>query len=198
MKIYYYSAIIVFALGLGGLFPAVVAAQEPDKKEEPVKKEDPAKLISPTAGYLEVWNDTGRKLIAMVEDFPEDKYDYRPMAGTRTFREAMLHAAGTVYYFQALLAGQAPPEGDPKPEAYKTRTALVAYVKQAIADGAAMITKAGDGSFSKPMLLGARHRENNPYSVWADLCEHTGEHYGQLVVYYRANGLVTPESRPKK
>lgn len=38
MKIYYYSAIIVFALGLGGLFPAVVAAQEPDKKEEPVKK----------------------------------------------------------------------------------------------------------------------------------------------------------------
>jgi len=30
------------------------------------------------------------------------------------------------------------------------------------------------------------------------LTEHTGEHYGQLVVYYRLAGLVPPESRPKK
>jgi len=28
--------------------------------------------------------------------------------------------------------------------------------------------------------------------------EHAGEHYGQLVVYYRNNGMVPPESRPKK
>ena len=30
------------------------------------------------------------------------------------------------------------------------------------------------------------------------LIEHSGEHYGQLVVYYRVAGLVPPESRPKK
>jgi hypothetical protein len=30
------------------------------------------------------------------------------------------------------------------------------------------------------------------------LTEHSGEHYGQLVVYYRNNGMVPPESRPKK
>src|SRR6267154_2629428 len=28
--------------------------------------------------------------------------------------------------------------------------------------------------------------------------EHSGEHYGQLVTYYRLAGLVPPESRPKK
>jgi hypothetical protein len=28
--------------------------------------------------------------------------------------------------------------------------------------------------------------------------EHSGEHYGQLAVYYRVAGLVPPESRPKK
>jgi hypothetical protein len=34
---------------------------------------------------------------------------------------------------------------------------------------------------------------------WAyGFAEHGGEHYGQLVVYYRAAGLVPPESRPKK
>ena len=54
----------------------------------------------------------------------------------------------------------------------------------------------------------------SPSKVWAFLCpngqqtrvsdmawsllEHSGEHYGQLVVYYRIAGLVPPESRPKK
>jgi hypothetical protein len=31
-----------------------------------------------------------------------------------------------------------------------------------------------------------------------ELIEHSGEHYGQLVVYYRVNNMVPPESRPKK
>jgi hypothetical protein len=181
----------VIVLALAGAFPAQAAAQQA------AKKDDPAKLTSPTSGYLEVWNDTGRKLIAMAEDFPEDKYDYRPMPESRTFQQQMLHAAGTVYYFQALLAGQKP-GGDPKPEQYKTRAALVAYVKQAVADGAAMIEKGGDAGFTKPMLTGTKQKPNNPYFIWADLCEHTGEHYGQMVVYYRNNGLVPPESRPKK
>jgi len=33
---------------------------------------------------------------------------------------------------------------------------------------------------------------------WLDVLEHGGEHYGLLVAYYRANGAVPPESRPKK
>ena len=28
--------------------------------------------------------------------------------------------------------------------------------------------------------------------------QHSSEHYGLLVAYYRANGLVPPDSRPKK
>jgi uncharacterized damage-inducible protein DinB len=28
--------------------------------------------------------------------------------------------------------------------------------------------------------------------------EHSGEHYGQLVVYYRMAGMVPPESRQQK
>ena len=31
--------------------------------------------------------------------------------------------------------------------------------------------------------------------VWITAIEHSTEHFGQLVVYYRANNLVPPESR---
>ena len=36
---------------------------------------------------------------------------------------------------------------------------------------------------------------HTPYS-WMLAIEHSGEHYGLLVVYNRANNLVPPDSRP--
>ena len=35
-------------------------------------------------------------------------------------------------------------------------------------------------------------------ALWDGFTEHNGEHYGQLVMYYRLNHLVPPESRPAK
>jgi hypothetical protein len=35
---------------------------------------------------------------------------------------------------------------------------------------------------------------HNSY-LWIAAIEHSAEHFGQLVVYYRANNLVPPESR---
>jgi hypothetical protein len=42
------------------------------------------------------------------------------------------------------------------------------------------------------------HQETRVLDIAYGLIEHSGEHYGQLVVYYRLSGLVPPESRPKK
>jgi hypothetical protein len=148
---------------------------------------------SPAAGFIEQWKDIGRKLVAMAEDFPEDKYDFKPKPEVRTFAEQILHVTGSVYYFQALAEGREPSEEDPKRSNFKSKAEIVAFAKKAVADGTALIEKA---DFSKPMQI--RKRPENPYSFWTDFCEHGGEHYGQLVVYYRLNGLVPPESRPKK
>src|SRR5258706_15041330 len=81
-----------------------------DKKDAAVK---PA--ASPSQAVLETWNDIGRKLTAMAEDFPEDKYDYKPTPAQRSFAEQLLHAAGANYYFTNVAMGQKPPaEEDPK------------------------------------------------------------------------------------
>jgi hypothetical protein len=39
------------------------------------------------------WNDIGNKLIAMAQDFPEDKYDFKVKKDQRTFALNLLHAA---------------------------------------------------------------------------------------------------------
>jgi hypothetical protein len=42
---------------------------------------------------LELWNMVGNKLIAMAQDFPEDKYDFKVQKDERTFALNLLHAA---------------------------------------------------------------------------------------------------------
>jgi hypothetical protein len=76
--------------------------------------------------------------------------------------------------------------------------AVVAYVRQSFADGAALIESKGDGGLNDLWVYPFSNRQVRfSEGAWG-FVEHSGEHYGQLVVYYRVAGLVPPESRPKK
>jgi uncharacterized damage-inducible protein DinB len=164
------------------------------KKEAAVKPPD-----SPSQAVLSSWNDIGRKLIAMAEDFPEDKYDFKPTPAQRTFAEGLLHAANANYYFTNLALGQKPPaEEDPKRADYKTRADVVAFVKKAFADGAVAIKAKGDKGMKDLVVDPFAHQQVRISDMAYGIIEHSGEHYGQLVTYYRLSGLVPPESRPKK
>ncbi len=146
-----------------------------------------ASKTPPTPGqvYLSVWNDIGRKLITMAEEFPEDKYDFKPTAEVRTFAEQLLHAAASNVYVAKIARGEKIDFPELKRADYPTKASIVALLKQSVADGAAPLKANGEEQ--------ARKRP----SLWVGFLEHAGEHYGQLVVYYRISGLVPPESRPK-
>ena len=171
-----------------------VHAQDATKKDAAVK---PAS--SPSQTVLESWNDVGRKLIAMAEDFPEDKYDFKPTAAQRSFAEQLLHMAGANYFFTNLAMGQKPPaEEDPKRDQYKTKADVAAFVKKSFADGAAAIKAKGDKGMGDLLVDPFSHQQIRVSDFAYGFIEHCGEHYGQLAVYYRVAGLVPPESRPKK
>ncbi|MFZ0288984.1 MAG: DinB family protein [Candidatus Sulfotelmatobacter sp.] len=173
------------------IFP--VHAQDA-KKEAAVKPAD-----GPSQVVLESWNDIGRKLIAMAEDFPEDKYDFKPTPAQRSFAEQLLHAAGANYFFTNLALGQPlPKEENPKRDEFKSKAEIAAYVKKAFADGAAAIKAKGDKGMSDLVVDPNQNQQVRISDVAYGFIEHSGEHYGQLVVYYRIVGLVPPESRPKK
>jgi uncharacterized damage-inducible protein DinB len=159
-----------------------------------VKPADP-----PSKVLLDSWNDIGRKLIAMAEDFPEDKYDFKPTPAQRSFAEQLLHAAGANYFFTNAVTGSNDKvDENPKAENYKTRSALVAFVKKSFADGAAAIQAKGDNGINDFIVDPFAHQQVRVIDFAYGFIEHSGEHYGQLVVYYRLSGLVPPESRPKK
>jgi uncharacterized damage-inducible protein DinB len=153
--------------------------------------------LSPSQAVLAAWNDVGRKLIAMAEDFPEDKYDFKPVPAQRSFAEQLLHVAGSNDLFTAVAKGEKPVDDESRAN-YKTKAAVVAYVKKSFADGAAVIKAKGDAGMAKTVVAPESHQTVPLADLGYGLIEHSGEHYGQLVVYYRVAGLVPPESRPQK
>jgi hypothetical protein len=71
---------------------------------------------------------------------------------------------------------------------------VVKFVQEAVADGAQVIQQQGDvGPDNTSKFFGNRLAHNS--SIWTLAIEHNGEHYGQLVVYYRADNLVPSDSR---
>jgi uncharacterized damage-inducible protein DinB len=155
------------------------------------------KTLSSSQAVLELWNDLGRKLIAMAEDFPEDKYDFKPVPAQRSFAEQLLHMAGSNDLFTAVARGEKPIDDESRAH-YKTKAAVVAYVKKSFADGAALIQTKGDAGLAKTVVSFESHETLPLLDLAYELIEHSAEHYGQLVVYYRIAGLVPPESRPQK
>jgi hypothetical protein len=134
---------------------------------------------------LRQWSDIGEKVVKMAEEFPEDKYDFRPVNGVRTFADQLRHVA----FWNGFVAKSARGEKAdgklnelPKAE-YPTKAKIVAALKSSLADATALL-KNGSAA-PTPKLT----------DLWVSFTEHSGEHYGQLVVYYRLNGIVPPASR---
>jgi len=151
----------------------------------------------------EWWNQIGKKLIAMAKDFPEDKYDFKVQKDERTFGQNLVHVAAVDYDLISRISGT--PAGpdfgkdkhNPPPDMFKTKADVVKLLEAAVADGAALIKQQGDAGLDKTMPFGwetGRHVVHVSY-IWLTGIEHSTEHFGQLVVYYRANNLVPPESR---
>jgi len=187
MKRISFLAVVLLAFA----FPA--HAQDAMKKETAVKPADPELKV-----VLDSWNEIGGKLIAMAEDFPEDKYDFKPTPAQRSFAEQLLHAAGANYFFIDPVMGKKPPAAeDPKRDQYKSKADIVAFVKKSFADGAAALQSKGEKGLMTEVVY-FPNQKARVLDIAYGMIEHNGEHYGQLVVYYRLAGLVPPESRPKK
>jgi hypothetical protein len=129
--------------------------------------------------------------------FSGRKYDFKPVPAQRTFAEQLLHVAGSNDLFTAVAKGEKPVDDESRAN-HKTKAAVVAYVKKSFADGAAVIKSEGDVGMAKTVVSAESHETLALSDLAYGMIEHSGEHYGQLVVYYRVVGLVPPESRPQK
>jgi len=126
-----------------------------------------------------------RRVLVMTKDFPDDEYDFKLKPEMRSFGSVIVHVASGNVYAAKAGRGEKVNWDELDPTDYKTKAQVVALMEKSITDAEATLKGLGDDSFAKTI------------EPWISVAEHTAEHYGLLVAYYRANGLVPPESRPK-
>jgi uncharacterized damage-inducible protein DinB len=134
---------------------------------------------------LRHWVEVGGKIVKMAEEFPEDKYEFRPVAEVRTFADNLRHVAFWNSYVARTIKGEkVDPKQNELPKAeYASKAAIVKALKSSLDEATDLLKKSPATPSTKVSDL------------WVAFIEHSGEHYGQLVVYYRLNGIVPPASR---
>ena len=148
----------------------------------------PSQLTEP---ILERIKNIEEKMVTVAEDFPDDLYaSYRPRGNqdVRTAAEILLHVAGvnrrmgfdlrTKEQKDALFAAGKVPTSVTMP--YVSKQDTVAKVKESFA----AVQKSIQDNPDPENLEG-----------WLYVIAHSSEHFGNLVTYYRENGLVPPTSR---
>src|SRR5579864_564967 len=79
------------------VFPGCLCAQTPAQATRAA--------ASRSEEILQAWNAIGNKLIAMAQDFPEDKYDFKVQKDQRTFAQNLLHAAALDFVLIRRISG---------------------------------------------------------------------------------------------
>jgi hypothetical protein len=114
------ALLAVSLLALAGTLPAQTQPQS----------QSPALSRSRAEDTLDLWNEIGNKLVAMAQDFPEDKYDFKVQKDERTFAQNLLHVAAVDYIFMRRISGSnlgpdLDAEGNPSRDVYKTKADVV-------------------------------------------------------------------------
>ena len=136
------------------------------------------------------WDSTRTLVVGLIEAMPEDKWDFKPTPAVRSFREVVVHLIGENYFFFGRVAG----ENLPNPaQNLKTRDELLKALHESYAYGAKVW---GDLTEAKAleMVEGRGGQKVQRWSAVLLAIQDNMNHYGNLVVYLRLNGVVPPRS----
>jgi peptidylprolyl isomerase len=160
-----------------------------------------APAIADSAEVLLSLSDSERKVLALAQAVPAEKYSWRPGSGVRSFGEVFLHIAYGNKLMLDLSGGPPPQEELNKRIAQQLQDEKKVETKERIiemlTESFATVRKAVEG-----MRTAALARDTQFFGTTTTrrgvlilLDAHVAEHLGQAIAYARVNGIVPPWSR---
>ena len=141
------------------------------------------------------WASVRDYLVQSAVDMPQAKYSYRPTASVRTFGEILAHVAGSQSMFCAIALGEKPAAEDAVESRKLGKDALIAALKKSNDDCARAYAQDDAAAAGMVDLFGS---QRSRLFTLIENAAHDNEHYGNLVTYFRMNGMVPPSSRPAR
>jgi len=175
------------------MLATLAAAQMPKPTDE---RRTVTMILDRTVSNLE------SEFVPAAEAMPEDKFSFAPtngeFKGVRTYAEQIKHVAAVNYELGAAILEEKPPvdvNGESGPSSIASKADVLKYLKESfeyVHKAIATINESNStGTVRSPFGEGKVSRMGLATTVaW-----HGYDHYGQMVVYLRMNGIVPPASK---
>lgn len=193
MKQTKWTMLLIFAL----LLPAVVAA---NGQSAPQPTPTIASVLDNQVKNLE------HDFVPAAEAMPADKFNFVPSPAlgefkeSRTFSQQVSHVATANYDFAAAILGEKPPvdtEGPNEngPASLKTKDDVIKYLTDSFVYVHKAIATITPQNAVEPLTVS--WGKSTRLALGSMAAWHGFDHYGQMVVYLRLNGIIPPASRPQ-
>jgi len=177
MKSLTYACVVFLAL-VGADVPSLVSAQTPA----------PSLSKETVASFQRAANE----ILGVAEAMPADKYGFKPAPEISSFGDQLVHVTGIVQRFVDVAKGtktEAPHHGA------MTKPEIMALMKKTFQSAEEAMTALSDAQMLEPVKFPIGDRTVTRATFWQGPLYQLRNHYGQLVVYLRMNGIVPPASR---
>ena len=143
-------------------------------------------------------------VVSLAEAMPAASYDFSPtlgtFAGVRTFGEQVKHVATMIYMTSALVMEERSPHGpgthNNGPDEVQSKEEIIRFLRDSIAYSRKAMASLTEANHLEPVRSAFGQMSRS--AVAAGVAFHSFNHYGQMVVYARMNGIVPPTSVPTR
>jgi uncharacterized damage-inducible protein DinB len=149
-----------------------------------------------------------KQLVPAAEAMPAEKYSFVPNGeefnGSRTFALEVRHVASANFALFSEILGQSPPAGvsfsgaTNGPAELQTKEQIVQFLKDSFALAHKAISTITEKNaltpIEDPNLPFSQPYFRSRLALASFACTHSADHYGQMVVYLRMNGITPPAS----
>jgi uncharacterized damage-inducible protein DinB len=199
------TIVVAGVLTAGVTLTSAQTRHEPDARPSAATSAADSCFTQERANFRLVVDGTIRRnIVSAAEAMPADKYGFAPTEGefrnVRTFSQQVKHLAATNFILAAAALGQDPPAdaGDETgPDGVVTKQQHIEYLRQSFDALDKAIDLIGDRRIPVRASPVSPFQGNTAtrISLVSEAMTHSYDHYGQMVVYLRMNGVVPPASR---
>ncbi len=171
------------------LLPLVLAVSAPAAAQS-----TPASANPGVAAIRDMWEGQSAYLLRAAEQMPDSDYAFRPVATVRTFGQLIGHVSGSQNAFCAAALGDPERSEDEIEKSMTTKAQLVSALRASSEYCRRAYAQTDAAAAQQITLFGEKQTR-----MWALALNatHDGEHYGNVVTYFRIKGMVPPSSQPK-
>ncbi len=136
-----------------------------------------------------------KNIVAAFEGMPAEKYGFKPTPAQMSVADVAVHIAGDNDFLCSAIGGMPAPERA-KVAATDPKDKLVARVRESFQFCEAALAKIDDSKLGEQVPWEKNHTVSRARAI-VETVDDWSDHYSQLAIYLRLNGLLPPTARPK-